>query len=290
MDNYKVYADLTFLVNFVMDFLVLWTTAKTSRIIFSYYRIVLASLLGGVYAVGYLFQEIDEFYSLPVKLMFSCFLLFVAFWPQNWQEFKKTILYFYSISFATAGAIMAIVYLFYDSIAGLSFSYIYLFGVAFLLLLGFYGANYLNKQIFSSILHYHVEIQFDDLICNGEGFLDTGNGLRDPLTKKPVLVAEYELLKKYIPDDFNKIIENTSGENEMLEALANSSWANRLRIIPFSSVGKRNGLLIGIRSDNVCIKCGNKSILHNNLVIAIYKEKLSSNGNYQMLIPAEILQ
>lgn len=291
MNEPTVYADLTFLINFVMDFCILWATAKLSNIKISYPRIFLASSLGGIYAVGYLFVDLASWYSLPMKLIVSALLIIFGLWPHGWQEFKKALLYFYGISFIVAGATIASSFLFYSNQYVFSFSYMWLLGGVFCaLLIGIYGEKYLTQRVIPNLLKFKVSLKFAELSCEGEGFLDTGNGLRDPLTNRPVLVAEYSLIKTCLPEDLKQVMDTFVNEDEMLDKLTRSSWASRLRLIPFSSIGKRNGLLVGVRADEVTVNNGNTSTLHKNIIVGIYLDKLSNEGSYQMLIPSEIIQ
>jgi len=291
MTQAKVYADITFLINFAMDFMILWATAKLSGVPIKYRRLTAVSILGGIYGVGYLFVGMSNWYSLPVKIVFSCLLVILALWPRGWQEFKKGLLFFYGVSFVVAGATIAFSYLLHNNIQRVSFSYWWLLGgLVCCFLLGSYGEKYLSQKVLPFLLRYRVELHFDQNICRGEGFLDTGNGLRDPLTQSPVLVAEYSLLKGCFPADCQAAIENYRDENDILLALSTSSWAHRLRVIPFSSIGQKNGLMVGLRCDKIVVNMGKSELLHKNIVVAVYLDKLSSQDNYQLLIPAEILQ
>jgi len=274
-----------------MDFSILWATAKLSGVKILYTRIVIAAVLGGIYAVGFLFPEMQQWYTLPMKIIFSCLMIIFALWPGNWAEFKKAFLYFYGINFTVAGATIAISYLFYTNTGAMSLSYLWLLGGVFCALgIGIYGEKYLTQRIIPRLLNFDIELWFDSHSCNGKGFLDTGNGLRDPLTNRPVLVAEYGLLKECLPDDFKSAMEKNSDEAEMLDNLAQSSWANRLRLIPFNSIGKQSGILIGVRADEIIVDTGKTNVFHKNLVVGIYKDQLSTEGKYQLLIPSEILE
>ncbi len=291
MTEPKVYADISFLINFGMDFLILWASARLNQMKIKYGRLLLASFLGGVYGIGYLFSSLNFLYSLPLKILVSALLIILALHPPGWQEFKKSCLYFYGISFAVAGASLAVPYLFHQNGNKVSWSYIYLLaGILCALTIGIYGARYLSQTLLPALLKYPVSIRFGELVCQGEGFLDTGNGLRDPLTQRPIVVAEYALLKACLPEDFKLAMENNLDENERLEAVSMSSWANRMRLIPFSSIGKKNGLLIGLRCDEIIVELGKRQLQHKNLVVGIYPHKLSAEDNYQLLIPSEVVQ
>ncbi len=104
------------------------------------------------------------------------------------------------------------------------------------------------------------------------------------------MVAEYDFLKACLPEDFKLAMEKCQDENERLEAISRSTWANRMRVIPFSSIGKKNGLLIGLRCDEMVVILGKKEIMHKNMVVGIYPYKLSNEDSYQLLIPSEIIQ
>lgn len=289
MDGPKVYADVTFAINLLMDFIILWATARLAGIGVIFARLFTAALLGAIYSVLYLYLATTLCYSIPAKILFSCLLLIIGLAPQNWTEFKKSLAYFYGISFAVAGASIAASYLVVPE-QGFKFSYLWLLaGATFAFLIGVYGEKYLLRRIVPSLLRFGVELRFGAQICNGQGFLDTGNGLKDPLTKRPVVVAEYEFLKQCLPEDFRQAFDDTRDEDDILDRLSHSSWANRLRIIPFSSIGRKNGILVGVRADSILVNMGKKNVLHNNVVIGIYRDKLSQDGSYHLLIPSEIM-
>ena len=291
MNEPKVYADLTFMINLTMDFLILWVTTRLCRVPICYRRIFLAAVLGGLYGIGYLFAAFTFFYSLPVKVLVSCLLLVIALRPSSWQQFQKAFFIFYGLSFVVAGASLAAAYLNPRFGEAGSWSYLYLLvGIGAVLLIAIYGEQYFRQTLLPTLLKYQVSLRFDDKVCQGEGFLDTGNGLRDPLTHRPIVVAEYDFLQACLPEELRLAMMENLSEDERLEAFSRSSWGSRLRLIPFSSLGKKHGLLIGLRCDEIRIKRGHQELLHKNLVVAIYPYKLSAEDSYQLLIPSEVVQ
>jgi stage II sporulation protein GA (sporulation sigma-E factor processing peptidase) len=226
----------------------------------------------------------------PLKIVFSCLILILGLRPGKWEQVRTSFLYFYGISFAVAGATMGSSYLF-NSRNSASFSFLWLSGGIFCaLFIGIQGEKFLQEQIIPALLKYQVNMRFGENTCCGKGFLDTGNGLHDPLTNRPVLVAEYKLLRNLLPDEFKLALETINNEAEVIEALTHTSWSHRLRLIPFTSIGRKNGLLIGVRADEIEIEAGKKNFLHKNMVVGIYRDNLTSNGDYQLLIPSEILK
>jgi len=287
----RVYADITFFLNFIMDFLILWVTARLTGVPIAYFRIGIAALLGGVYAVGYLFPELSAAYSLPMKILFSVFMVVIAVWPRTWPDLKKSLLLFYGLNFLVAGASIGFSYLVQSSYRVVYSRWWWLLaGVSCVLFIGVFGKNWLTQRLVPRLLKFPVQLTFDRNRCSGQGFVDTGNGLRDPLTNRPVIIAEYQLLKDCLPSDFQRALEDSQTQEEMLDKLSQSSWANRLRLIPFTSIGKKNGLMVGIRADEIKVALGKQDIEHSNMVIGIYPDKLSSEERYQLLIPCEVLE
>lgn len=287
MEDYTVYADLTFLINLTMDFLILWAVGKMSGIKLVFSRLAIGSVVGGSYAVGNLFTDLAVFYSLPLKIIFSVLLVWFALRPEGWLEFKKACLYFYGISFLAAGSAMAACYL-YPGRGELSYVWLPA-GVLSIAAVGYYGTQYMQNNVIPDLLQFTVKIRFNDDVCSGQGFLDTGNSLRDPVTNRPVVVAEYQFIEKLLPQDLKQVMEGINDATNGLDDLTSTSWANRLRLIPFTSIGRKNGLLIGVRADEIVVSTGKKNLQHANMVIGLYRDSLSRDGKYQMLIPAEIL-
>lgn len=291
MNRPEMYADVTFLLNFVMDYLILWATGRLSGVKISHKRLLAASCAGGLYAVGYLLPFLSLFYYLPAKFGFSVLLVLVGVKPASWAEFKKAFIFFYIISFTAAGATVAFSYLTETQGRGGNYLYLWLLGgVIAALLIGVFGGRYLKNHVLPGILRFNVELTFGDNHCNGAGFLDTGNSLKDPLTSKPVIVAEYGLIKNCLPPEFQRAVEFNDNEAAMLEGLMQSTWAARLRVIPFTSIGKKNGMMVGVRADQVVVTVGSQPVFHRNAVIGIYKERLSPEGTFQLLIPAEMVE
>lgn len=291
MEQPKVYADVSFLINFFMDFMILWATAKLSRTTVKIRRLMAVAFLGGIYGVLYLLPQMSFWYSLPIKLLFSVIMIILAFSPKQWRDFKTNLICFYAVSFCMAGATVAVSCLKGSSGQNMDFYYwCLLAGIACALFVGQYAARYLSQKIIPALLKYRVELHFGKQTCRGEGFLDTGNSLRDPITRRPVVVAEYELVRECFPDDCRAVLDNCKDEDEVFQGLSNSSWANRLRLIPYQSIGQKNGLMVGFRCDEIVVDPGKINLLYKNLVVGIYQHRLGPAEGYQLLIPSEILQ
>jgi len=274
-----------------MDFVILWSTAKLVGLPVNYRRLMTAAVFGGIYAVGYLFPELGPWYQLPVKGIASSLLVIFAFCPSNWKEFWRAFACFYGVSFAVAGAVMGSSYFIGSSLSGFQFSYAWLaVGILCAFTLGRAGEKYFLEKFIPRLVCLPVKVSFDQFVCKGDGFLDTGNNLCDPLTGRPVIVMEYSLLRSCLPEDVKQALDRVAKGEDFLRAMPGTVWANRLRLIPFTSIGKKHGLLPGLRCDNVVIDTGLRPIYQQNIVVGIHWDKLSPDNKFQMLLPSKILQ
>ena len=102
-----------------------------------------------------------------------------------------------------------------------------------------------------------------------KAIIDTGNFLRDPISKTPVIVIEKNELIKIIPDYIlNNLEKIIIGENINL-----GEYASKIRIIPFISLGKENGVLIGLKAEKLVISMEENSIIVKDIIIGIYNQK-----------------
>ena len=291
MNHPTVYLDLTFLNNFIMDYIILWATSRLSGLKPHHARIAVASLMGAAYAVGYLCFQGSALFSLTGKIVVSVILVTLAIKPARWQDYSKILLYFYLINFTVAGATIALSSLLAGTGSVQFFPAIWIVvAVLAALAIGMFAGRYIKEHLLPGLLKFPVVLRFGKQHCTGHGFVDTGNALKDPLTSKPVIVAEYELIKPCLPPELQNLVEKAPSEEALLEKILASSWANRLRLIPFSSIGRKNGMLLGVRADEVVLNIGTKDIMHTNTVIGIYRERLNPQGSYQLLIPADMVE
>ena len=135
-------------------------------------------------------------------------------------------------------------------------------------------------------MYCNIRININSKYKYINAIIDTGNFLREPITKTPVIVVErdslIEIVPDYILDNLNQII---NGENIDLK-----EYTAKVKVIPFTSLGKENGILLGIKADNVLIGKEETVININNVIIGIYNGNLSRAGKYKALIGLELLE
>ena len=131
----------------------------------------------------------------------------------------------------------------------------------------------------NAIINFSAKILNNNKSILIKAFMDTGHSLIDPISKKPVLIVEYRAFNEMLPLQFRKIFEKEniySTINEMSE----NSYVNKLRIIPYSSLGNEKGILIGFEVDKMIVN--GKSV--EKPIVGIYNSVLCKNGLYNALI------
>ena len=114
-----------------------------------------------------------------------------------------------------------------------------------------------------------------------KAIIDTGNFLKDPITNTPVIIIEKDGLSEIFPKEIlENIKEIINGEYEIKD----DEYINKFRILPFSSLGKKNGILLGIKIDKAEAELNDELITRENIIAGIYEDKLSNNNKYNCLI------
>ena len=113
--------------------------------------------------------------------------------------------------------------------------------------------------------------------------IDTGNLLKDPITNSPVIIIEKNKLSNILPKE---ILENSekiiNGKYEFSDE--NLKYASKFRVLPFSSLGKQNGMLLGFKVDKIEAEINDEEIIREDAIVGIYDKKLSNRNQYEGLI------
>lgn len=249
-----IYLDVILLENMCMNYIILFTTGIILKTKINQIRIILASLLGGVYAI-FSFAPIIEVYSNFIfKILLSITMIYIAFNAKNMKLLLKEIILFYLISFAFGGCAFCLLYFIKPQDILMRNGYLtgtYPIKIALLGgIVGFIIVNIAFKMVKGKIskkdMFCEIEILFKDKSALIKAMIDTGNMLKDPISGMPVIVVEKGKLEDIIPkkiiDNLHSILEG--GKDNVLTE--EKEYLPKFRVIPFSSLGKQNRFVIGI--------------------------------------------
>ena len=286
-----VYADLFFMINFSMDFLCLFISAKILNLRFSVPRGILASAFGGIYAIYALFLPFDGVLGLLLDLLSGVLLCLVAFYRKG--EIKRAPIYslvYGAVSMALGGAMTALFTLFnktnlFEGIKktdgdGLS---VWLFA----LLAVISGAMTLaGGRFFSSRASRRtvpIEITYMGERVRIDAMTDSGNLLREPVRGKPCVIADIDAVRGVIPGDVLKIA--ASGDILGIDRLSSDS-SRRVFVIPSTGVSG-DKMLLGFRVERISLGDGKKTY-EVDAVLALARLGKDADG-CKALVPTVLL-
>lgn len=290
-----VYIDIIFIENLFMNYIILLATGIISKIKINHFKLILSSAIGATYSVISFLPQIKKEAGIVIKILLSVFLILIAYTPKKIKKLITELLIFYLTSFAFGGCAFFLIYVIKpEKVFSLEGVLIENYPIKIAMLggiVGFYIIIYSFKNIKSKINRQDIFCNIEIVINNKKDvfkmMIDTGNMLKDPISKEPVIVIEAEKLEKIIP---KLVIENISeilggDEKEILRNLP-EEYSSKFRIIPFSSIGKKHGMILGIRADNIKIIDEEKII--KDVIVGIYDGKIGKS--YSGLLGIDILE
>lgn len=302
-DYMTLYADILFLVNFVMNGFVLYVTAKIARATRKRRWLVAG---GGAMALLYTIllavtplQGVNLFFAQGLILAVG---VIIAFFPKNGKAFLKHMLVAYLISFTVGGLGMALFFLtdlpyavhYIASDLG-AFSRAVSWQLAVVGMILSYGLIklgqfLLERRAVKKQLICHVQVSLDETSVVFNALVDTGHTLREPISQAPVIVAEFEHVKHFLPDGLRQLFYEKQESNLTGLLLGQeNTFYTRLRMIPFTSIGRANGMLVGFRPDRVTVQDEEDKQARKDIIIGIYNDKLTRDGRYQGLLSADLV-
>ena len=293
-----IYIDIVLIENLIMNYIILFTTAIVLKIKVNHIRLILASLLGAGYSIIAYMGIIKVYSSIILKIILSVLIIYIAFNPQNIKKMCKDLLLFYLVSFVFGGAAFALIYIIKPQnilmknglFLGTYTLKTVMLGavVAFCIIIGAFAI--IKNKISKKDMFCEIEILINQKKIKTKAMIDTGNMLKEPITNVPVIVVEHILLYSCMPKEIlNNLKEIMGGDFKNIPCDIQEKYISKLKLIPFSSLGKQNGMLIGIRPEYVKVITDEQEKINKNVIIGIYEKSLTKKGEYQALIGIELL-
>ena len=192
-----IYLDLIFFINFFYDFLLMLTVSfilkRKRKIIYH-----LLSALVGSLSIFLLFLNINEIIIFILKIITSLIMCLISFKYINFKYTLNNMIYLYMCSIILAGFLYFLNITFsYDHIGIVFFNkysinYILLIIIAPIILYLYYKSSKSLKNKYND--YYNISIYFDDIEIKCLAFFDNGNSLKDPISKKGVILLNNKRL------------------------------------------------------------------------------------------------
>lgn len=225
-------------------------------------------------------------------------MIYISFFPKNPKEMLKMLVLFYLTSFVFGGAALGVIYAVNSNkitiqngvlVGNYTIKTIF-FGVIIAFIILIIGFKTVKAKFSKSDLFCNITLIINKKEIKTKAMLDTGNLLKEPITNIPVIVVEHTLLNDAIPKEILDNIENILGGNlEQIPENIKNEYMSKLKIIPFSSLGKQNGMLIGLKADGLKIEEIDNVKNVDKVIIGIYNKKLSKRNEYHALLGFDII-
>lgn len=288
-----LYVDIIFLENIFMNSIILLATGVILKSQVRILRNFIGSIIGSIYAIIIYVSNIEIYSNVFLKLMLSFVIVYVAFKPINVMSFFKHVIIFYLTSFTFGGVAFALLYfvspqdiLFQDGVfmGTYPMKIILVGGIVGFIIITVSFKN-IKGRLSKKDMYCVIKIHSKERGLTITAIIDTGNFLKDPITKMPVVVIENQNLTDIFPKEIlNNVANIINGKDIDL-----GEYASKIRVIPFKSLGKENGLLLGIKVDEIFIEYQDMQYKHNDVIVGIYNGILSRTGKYAGLVGMDLI-
>lgn len=302
MPTYIVYVDQVLIGSLVMNMMILWITARLGRIAYCRWRLLAGAALGAGYSMFLFIPALEGFLGPGYKLLVSLLMVAAMFIPCKPRKALVLLAYFYISTFILGGTVLGIISFLHKStfdgqLTGLMQAvdaYLW-YGILLALLtywlLGRFVPVALRKRLMVPLLQTDLTIRLGERQVSLKAMLDTGNSLSDPLTGHPVIIAEYAAIKEILSEQVCAVIESHERDDgaTILTKLGENIRPGNFRLIPYRSVGRDSGWLLGFRPDEVTLKTGDHPMQVSEVVVALYRECLQGDTSCRALLPTGLL-
>lgn len=230
-----IYGEFLFIENFISSLLILFLTGKLTGHSPKVHRVIMGSIAGAIFSF-IIFIPMTAIPSIIARVITGIMCVFLTFGYRN--ILSKTAIYFI-LTFTSGGMVMALLLWIQESAINHQ-GIVYMESITYFKLVSFgilaFGLTYwfiklIRSRNIGTIVSGNVAIVIDDETYEFNGYVDSGNYLKEPISGKPVVLIDKVAAKK-LP-------------------LIPASIPGRFRLIPFKTVDRDYGLMESVRIDRI---------------------------------------
>lgn len=257
---YELYIDIFFLVNFMMDHMILMLAGRMLTCSVTHGRVCLGAAAGAFLTCVII--------MIPAAYASVRFILFHSIVPAAMIKIGLKIRW--DRSFLKAYILLYISTCIIGGVFGLFQPYLRVGSIFFALaLLSFW----ISKGIWNVIRYMarrkecrcEVVLYKGSCILRVPAIIDTGNTLRDPVSGDPVSVLDHKTGRE----------------------LMNREQSEPIRYIPYHSIGREQGVMPVFRPDQMIV-CGEDEKVITRPLVAVCEENMTAD-DYKMILHPELL-
>lgn len=287
-----IYLDVIFLENLIMNYIILYSESIIIKTKVKKINLIISSLLGTFYSIILCITKLEIYKLTIIKILLSIIMVYIAFRPKKIKNILKYLIIFYLTTFLFGGLVFFLIYYIAPQnilikngmfIGTYTFKVIIIggiIGIIFLKILEYL----INKSKNKTNNIYEVTLKHGDRQKKLKALLDTGNMLLEPFSGTPVVIVEKESLYEILPRDIlNNLEKILNGEVDFLDDEIKEQYISKFKYIPFTSIGKTNGMLLGLKIDKIIIYFEEREEEKENIIIGIYDKSFTKYGEYMAI-------
>ncbi len=281
-----IYAEYLFLENFIAGLGILKLTALMCGRRLGKLRLFAGACMCGIFSFIILLN-LSGFMTFFYEILFVFAVMAASFAPIRMKVLIRIGAVFYCISFLLGGSAVAVIWLsgaggavnngfFYIGAGG----YLLVFAggvVGVIMLMSVMKFVKQRSEQAPKTVSLSIDLMGKTLKCTGK--IDSANFLKDPLSGKPVSLISAKEAKECWGD-----------------ILENDMWKNRVRAVPYKSVGCESGMIMAVRCDGMTIDRGDifgrHKIYMRNVFMGLYDGEFSAGEAeepFSVLLQPEVM-
>lgn len=281
-----IYVDTLFLLNAVIDYLLLLAAARLAGEPLRRLRFGAGAVLGGAYAVG-IFLPGMSFLGHPLCKVASAVLMMLTAYGRSRRLLRQGLI-FLALTCAFGGGVVAIGLFGHQGLAlgsrGVFYSSLDLkmvllsASVCYVVLTLVFQRMGKHSSLSGELMT--ARLTLGERTAEFTALVDTGNTLTDPVSGRPVMVAEANSMEALFPGERCPGPEDLRDPAGAISRLGTGEWKGRFRLLPYRAVGVERGMLLAVRVDQVMLG-GEK---RGGLLVALSPTPVSDGGGYRALV------
>jgi len=298
----QIYLDAVWLLDLLLDWMLLLLAKALSRDGTSHPRVFIGAVIASLIVPLTLFYPETFLTTVAGKILFSILIILTAFRFKSIKRSGKQLLLFYFLTFSIGGGLTGLHFMLNQPFAMHSGGIMTMnsgYGdpVSWLfILIGFPIVLFFSKRRMED--HASEKLRYDEIhpvriqIAGQDktvpGYIDSGNQLNCPMTKKPVVIGDASLMKTWLTSE--EMLELKAASEKMDPERIPLRLQHLVQLIPYQGVDGSTSFVCALRPDFIEIMYEDKLIRADKVLIGIQFGSMTADKTYQCLLHPQLIQ
>ncbi|WP_117160882.1 sigma-E processing peptidase SpoIIGA [Paraliobacillus sp. X-1268] len=291
-----IYVDAVFLLNFLIDWMILLLTQQMSKMATGKFSLLIAAVIAALLVPITIFYPNSIILHPIGKLVYSVLIVFAGFGFHNMRRFTKLLVTFYFISIALGGGLTGLHFfikspMYYSEHGFLTWSSGYGDPISWLfVVIGFpivwiFTKKTMDKHAllkFRQDQYMQVTIVLKEKEVSTIGYVDSGNHLVDPISQKPVIICDYKIINQLFQEE--EVAQLKEAQETCDFDCIPDHLMTQVQFVPYQGVSGDQRFLVVVKPKFITIEYGNQLIKVSKVLIGIQFGKLTADESYHCLL------